>query len=126
MAYIHQILACFGMFKCTLISTLFIAKQVLFASQLLKNKNECLEYTKFMNSLKYFEVIGTLLYATQTWLNIQYSVQIIFQFSDNPRKTYLEAVERIPHYSRGTAHLALVFRRSKSNKINLVGWTDSN
>ena len=125
-AYIHQILTQFGMSECAPVSTPSATKQVLSTLQSPKDEGERLGYLEFANGLKYLEIVGVLLYATQMQPDIQYSVSIIAQYGGNPGKTHLEAAKHILHYLKGTARMALVFRRSGSREMDLVGWTDSN
>ena len=120
-AYIHQILARFGMSECAPVSMPSAAKQTLSTSQSPKDEKEHSEYLKFANGLKYLEIVGALLYATQTRPDIQYSVRIIAQYGGNPRKTHLEAAKRILRYLKGTADFMPVFGRSGSKEIDLVG-----
>ncbi|KAG5722769.1 hypothetical protein E4T56_gene7971 [Termitomyces sp. T112] len=58
--------------------------------------------------------------------DIQYSVGIISQYGSNPGKTHLEATKRVLCYLKGTADMMLVFGRSGSKKVDLIGWTDFN
>ena len=114
------------MSECAPVSTPSATKQVLSTLQSPKDEGERLGYLEFANGLKYLEIVGVLLYATQMQPDIQYSVSIIAQYGGNPGKTHLEAAKHILHYLKGTTRMTLVFRRSGSREMDLVGWTNSN
>jgi hypothetical protein len=123
--YINQILTCFSMSDCTPVSTPLAVKHNLSASQSPKTEAKCEEYLKFANSLQYLEMVGALLYTTQTHPKIQHSVCVASQFCGNPGKPHLEAVKHILHYLKGTAHFVLMLGRNQDGSVDLVGWTDS-
>ena len=74
-----------------------------------------------MNGLYYLEIVGTLLYATQTHPDIQYTISIVLQFGSNPGKPHLEAAKHILCYLKGTADLRLTLGCSGSKSVDLVG-----
>jgi len=125
-AYIHQILAYFGMSECAPVSTLLTIKHNLSTSQSPKTEEEVTKYLKYANGLHYLEIVGALLYATQTHLDIQYAVSIVSQFDGNPGKPHLEAAKHVLCYLKGTADLRLTLECSGSKSVDLIGWTDSN
>lgn len=77
-----------------------------------------------MNGLNYLEIVGVLLYATQTHPDIQFAVGLVAQFSSNPGP-HLEAAKHILRYLKGTADQALVLGWNEQDTIDLIGWTDS-
>jgi len=85
-----------------------------------------MKYLKYANGLHYLEIVGTLLYTTQTSPDIQYAVSIVSQFGGNPGKPHLKVAKRILRYLKGTADLRLTLGSSGSESIDLVDWTDSN
>jgi len=103
--YIHQILMHFGM--CAPVSTPFAAKQNLSASQSLQTEEEHIKYVKHADVLRYLEIVGTLLYATQTRPNIQHTVGIVSQFGGNVGKPPLEFAKRILRHLKGTTQFKL-------------------
>ena len=125
-AYIHQILARFGMSECTPVSTPLAVKHNLSTSQSPKTEEETMKYLEYASGLHYLEIVGALLYATQTHPDIQYAVSVVSQFGSNPGKSHLEAAKRILCYLKGTANLALTLGSSGSESVDLVGWTDFN
>ena len=70
-------------------------------------------------------MVGSLLYATQTRPDIQFSVNLIAQFGGNPGIPHLEAAKRILRYLKGTQELSLVLGRQGRGAVDIVGWTDS-
>jgi len=75
-AYIHQILARFGMSECAPISTPLTVKHNLSTSQSPKTEEEVTKYLEYSNDLHYLEIVGALLYATQTCPDIQYAIGV--------------------------------------------------
>jgi len=57
--------------------------------------------------------------------DIQFSVNLIAQFSGNPSIPYLEAAKRILCYLKGTQDFSLVLGRQGRGAVDIVGWTDS-
>lgn len=123
-AYIHQILSRFGMSECAPVYTPMAVKSNLSVLQSPQTDEEHSAYLKFANGLHYLEIVGALIYATQTRPDIQYAVGVIAQYGGNPGKPHLEAAKRVLRYLKATAHFGLMLGRSDT--IDLVGWTDSN
>jgi hypothetical protein len=111
---------------CAPISTLLIVKHDLTNLQSPSTEEELSEYLTYANSLWYLEIVGSLLYVTQTQPDIQFVVGLIAQFRGNPRRPHLKAVKQILHYLKGTANMSLTFGCKDCNSTDLVGWTDSN
>ena len=57
--------------------------------------------------------------------DIQFSVNLIAQFSENPSIPYLEAAKRILCYLKGTQDFSLVLGHQGRGAVDIVGWTDS-
>jgi len=102
-AYIHQILARFGMSKCMPVSTPLAVKHNLSTSQSPKTEEEVTKYLEYSNGLHYLEIVGALLYATQTHPDIQYAISIVLQFGGNSGKPHLKAAKCILRYLKDTA-----------------------
>ena len=120
------ILTHFGMSECMLISTPLAAKHNLSTLQSPKTEEEVTKYLKYSNGLYYLEIVGAMLYVTQTHPDIQYAISVVSQFGSNPGKPHLEVAKHIPHYLKGTANFGLTLGCSGSEFINSVGQTDSN
>ena len=57
---------------------------------------------------------------TQTWPNIQFVVNLITQFGDNPGVAHLEAAKYILCYLKSTTNFGLVLGRQIKGSFNLV------
>jgi len=66
------------------------------------------EYSNFSGGIYYLSLVGSLLYATQTHPDIQFSVNLITQFSRNSGIPHLEAAKHILYYLKGTQDFSLV------------------
>ena len=53
-----------------------------------------ISYLQYAGGLKYLEVVGAVLYATQTRPDIQHAVGVLAKFGSNPGITHLEALKR--------------------------------
>jgi len=62
-----------------------------------------------------------LLYATQTYPDIQFSVNLITQFSGNPSIPYLEAAKHIFCYLKGTQDFSLVLGYHRREAVDVIG-----
>jgi len=96
-------------------------KHSLFISQFLFSKTEQNEYSSFSEGIHYLFLVGSLLYATQTYLDIQFSVNLIAQFSRNPSISYLEVTKCILYYLKGTQDFSLVLEHHGRGAIDIVG-----
>jgi len=123
LAYIHQILIRFGIQDANIISTLLLVKYNLILSQYSKTNKKKQAYKDYTRSIHYLSLVGLLLFTTQTWPNIQFSVRLIAQFSRNPR---LKAAKRILCYLKNIVDLNLILERYRKKIFDLVGWTNSN
>jgi len=107
------------------VSTPLAVKHGLSTSQSPSSEMEQNEYLSFSGGIHYLSLVGSLLYATQTHPDIQFSVNLIAQFSGNPGISHLEAVKRILHYLKGTQDFSLVLGRQGRGAVDIVVWTDS-
>jgi len=107
------------------VSTPLAIKHGLSMSQSLSSEAELNEYSNFSRGIHYLSLVGSLLYATQTRPDIQFSVNLIAHFSGNPGIPHLEATKHILHYLKGTQEFSLVLGCQGRGAVNIVGWTDS-
>ena len=77
-----------------------------------------------MTGIHYLSLVGSLLYATQTHPDIQFSVNLIAQFSGDPGIPYLETAKCILHYLKGTQEFSLVLGHQGRDTVDIVGQTD--
>lgn len=71
----------------------------------------------------YISLVGSLIYLTNTRLDILYSVSLIFRFMNKPSKLHFAAAKKILYYLQGTKNLGIRYVKEESN--NIVGFTDS-
>ncbi|GJZ46082.1 retrovirus-related pol polyprotein from transposon TNT 1-94 [Tanacetum coccineum] len=82
------------------------------------------EECESVDSTKYRGMIGSLLYLMASRPDIMSSVCLCARFKKNPKTSYLEAVNRIFRYIKGTTHLGLWY--PKGTDIETVVYADSN
>ena len=71
----------------------------------------------------YRQMIGSLMYLTNTRPYIFFAVNTLSQFLIDPRHVHLIAVKHILRYLRGTVDYGLKYEANE--KINLKGYEDS-
>ena len=123
-AYITQILVRFGMLDVKPVSIPLAVKHSLSTSQSPSSEAELNEYSNFSKGIHYLSLVGLLLYTIQTYPNIQFSVNLIAQFSGNPGISHLEATKHILHYLKGTQEFSLVLGCQGKGAVDIVKWTD--
>ena len=101
-------------------------KHSLSISQSLSSEAKLNKYSSFSRGIYYLLLVSSLLYATQTCLNIQFFINLIAQFSENPSIPYLEAAKCILHYLKGTQSFSLVLEYHGRGAVDVIGWTDLN
>ena len=74
--------------------------------------------------MMYRQMIGSLMYLTNTRPDICFAVNTLSQFLTNPRNVHLIAAKYILRYLRGTVHYGLKYESNQ--KINLESYVDSN
>jgi hypothetical protein len=72
---------------------------------------------------EYMSMIGSLLYLTVTWSNIQFTVGLCARFQASPRSSYWTAVQRIFRYLKHTPKFRIWY--SASSSLDLVGFSDA-
>ncbi|GJQ92240.1 retrovirus-related pol polyprotein from transposon TNT 1-94 [Tanacetum coccineum] len=81
------------------------------------------EECEFVDSTKYQGMICSLLYLTESRLDIMFSVCLCARFQEDPKTSHLEVVKRIFRYIKGTTHLKLWY--PKGTGIETVVYDDS-
>ena len=76
-----------------------------------------------VDATMYRQMIGSLMYLTNTRLDICFAVNTLSQFLTNPRHVHLIAAKHILRYLRGTIDYGLKYEVNQ--KINLEGYVDS-
>jgi len=95
----------------------------------LKTNNKQQAYKNYARDIHYLFLVGSLLFATQTWPNIQFAqfaIKLVVQFSENPGIAYLKAAKRILYYLKGIVNLNHILERCGKKAFDLIGWTNFN
>lgn len=124
--YIDSILERFGMSTCHPIAIPLVTNHNLSLLQCPQTEDEHISYKLYLGGINYLSLIGSLLYATQTCPNIQFTVNLLARFSDNPGINHFAACKRVLHYLKGTKKYCLRLGGLSINKMRLVGWSDAN
>ena len=80
-------------------------------------------HSETVDATMYRQMIGSLMYLTNTRPNICFTVNTLSQFSTDSRNVQLIATKHIMRYLRGTIDYGLTYDVNK--KINLEGYVDS-
>jgi hypothetical protein len=68
-------------------------------------------------------MIGSLLYLTATWPDIQFAVGLCARFQSSPRSSHQTAVQRVFRYLKHTLEFGIWY--SASSSLDLVGFSDA-
>ena len=71
----------------------------------------------------YRQIIGSLMYLTNTRPNICFAVNTLSQFLDQPRRVHLVAAKHVMRYLKGTIDFGLYY--DGSHEYRLYGYTDA-
>ena len=78
-----------------------------------------------IDSTYYKQMIGSLMYMTATRLDLTYAVSLISRFMEAPTELHYQAVRKILRYLKGTLDYGLFYKKRKSERHELVGFSDS-
>ena len=78
---------------------------------------------KKVDNTNYKQIVGSLMYLTETRPDIMYYVSLISRYMENPTEMHLLAAKRILRYLQGTRDFGLFYKKGK--KLELFGFTDS-
>ena len=78
---------------------------------------------ELVNSTKYRQLVGSLIYLTNTRPNLSYSVSILSRFMQEPRDSHWNSTKRVLRYIQGTKYFGLLYKRNKI--FALVGYSNS-
>lgn len=114
--YTGDVLKRFNMQSCNPAST-----PVELNVKLQKNSEE-----KSVDGTLFKQIVGSLRYLCNSRPDIAFGVGLISRFMDDPKVAHMVAAKRVLRYLRGTADYGLLFPRgSGSEKLNLIGFSDS-
>lgn len=111
--YVIDLLKKFNMSECKLVTSPMIANK-----KLQQNDGAAKINSKYFKSL-----VGSLIYLTNSRLDILFSVSIISRFIENPSKLHFAAIKRILRYLQRTKNHGLLYRKQDENR--LIVYTDS-
>ena len=114
----------FGILNTKPVFTLLTIKHGLSTSQSLSSEAELNKYSSFSRGIHYLSLVSSLLYTTQTHLDIQFFINLIAQFSENSGIPHLEAAKYILYYLKGTQDFSLVLECYERGAVNVISWTD--
>ncbi|XP_047259222.1 secreted RxLR effector protein 161-like [Capsicum annuum] len=81
------------------------------------------EGTDLEDMTMYRQLVGSLIYLTQTRPDISFAVDVTSRYMHNPKKHHMEAVWRILRYVKSTIDSGLLYK--KVEECELVGYCDS-
>jgi hypothetical protein len=111
--YIKEILSRFGMEVCNMVCSPIVP-----GNRLTKD-----ESGKSVDSTKYKQIVGCLMYLLATRPDLAFSVCLIARYMERPTEMHLAAAKRILRYLKGTMNLGILYKRDLNR--SLQGWTDS-
>ena len=111
--YAVEILKRFGMMDCKAMATPMASNLKLLSDASLES----------VDAMMYRQMIGSLMYLTNTRPDICFAVNTLSQFLTDLRNVHLIAAKHILRYLRGTIDYGLKYEANQ--KINLEGYVDS-
>ena len=111
--YAVEILKRFNMLECKAMATPMDSNLKLLAD----DSSELLDMTH------YRQIIGSLIYLTNTIPDICFVVNTLSQYLVQPRQVHLVAAKHVVRYLKGTIDLALYY--DGSHEYRLYGYTDA-
>jgi hypothetical protein len=78
---------------------------------------------ELVNSTRYKQLIGSLIYLTNTRPNLSYLVSILSRFMQEPRGSHWNSAKRASRYIQGTKDFGLLYKKNKN--FTLVGYLDA-
>jgi hypothetical protein len=76
-----------------------------------------------VDQIEYRSMIGSLLYLTATWLDIQFVVGLCAHFQASPRSSHQMAVQWIFRYLEHTPEFGIWY--SASSSLDLIGFSNA-
>jgi hypothetical protein len=113
--YTVEILKRFDMLECKSINTPMEAK--------LKLKLLVDTSSNLIDATLYRQIIGSLMYLTNTRPDIYFAVNTLSQFLVEPRRVHLVAAKHVMRYLKGTMDYGLSY--DGDHDFTLIGYTDA-
>lgn len=76
-----------------------------------------------VDSTRFKQVVGSLMYLTATRPDLMFSVSLISRYMERPTQLHLHVAKRILRYLKGTTELGIAYRRGQGE--SLIGFADS-
>ncbi|KAH9669014.1 hypothetical protein KPL70_021617 [Citrus sinensis] len=117
--YIKKVLERFKMQDCKPVQTPLGPQFKLSAAPTSEDESQ-------MNEFPYAQVVGSLMYAMVcTRSDIAYAVSVVSRYLSCPGKVHWNAVKWIMRYLKGSSTCGLLYGKTKSDKIEVMGFVDS-
>ncbi|XP_060181239.1 secreted RxLR effector protein 161-like [Lycium barbarum] len=111
--YSRDLLKKLGMLECKPIAT-----------PIEPNAKMCVHGGKDLEDVTmYRQLVGSLIYLTQTRPDISFAVGVMSRYMHNPKKHHMEAVQRMLRYVKSSIDYGLLYK--KGEECKLVGYCDS-
>lgn len=78
---------------------------------------------ELVSSTHYRQLIGSLIYLTNTRPNLSYAVSILSRFMQDPRESHWNAGKRVLRYIQGTKDYGLLYQKNENFTLN--GYSDA-
>lgn len=76
-----------------------------------------------LDSTHYKQIVGSLMYLTNTRPDIMFVVSLLSRYMDHPTELHFQAAKRVLLYLKGTCDLGILYR--KGGDEELIAYTDS-
>ncbi|KAH9736371.1 hypothetical protein KPL71_018077 [Citrus sinensis] len=117
--YIKKVLERFEMQDCKPVQTPLGPQFKLSAAPTSEDESQ-------MNEFPYAQAVGSLMYAMVcTRSDIAYAVSVVSRYLSCPGKVHWNAVKWIMRYLKGSSTCGLLYGKTKSDKIEVMGFVDS-
>nr|GEV37469.1 hypothetical protein [Tanacetum cinerariifolium] len=73
----------------------------------------------------YRQIVGSLMYLTNTRPDLMFIVSMISRYMKRPIKFLLAAAKRVLRYVKGTINLGVFYRKGGNKELELIGFTNS-
>ncbi|KAL8160151.1 hypothetical protein V2J09_001688, partial [Rumex salicifolius] len=112
--YTREMLLTFGLLECN-----FVRNPIVPGEKLTLAGDGVL-----VDSTQYKQLIGSLLYLTNTRPDVMFVVGLLSRYMARPTRLHLQAAKRVLRYLKGTMEFGIWYRKGLKNG-RLIGYTDS-
>ncbi|GAU31024.1 hypothetical protein TSUD_214600 [Trifolium subterraneum] len=111
--YVKEILSRFGMEVCNMVCSPMVP-----GNKLIKDENGLA-----VDSTKYKQMVGCLMYLLATRPDLAFYVCLIARYMERPTEMHLAAANGILRYLKGSMNLGILYKKDATQEMK--GWTDS-